>query len=187
MRKLALAAVWLLTGGCAAEQAEEKKPPPSNAPDEFRGFAALRGAPREKEKKEPEGDSGGGKKKEAEPAAETNQASSGKGPSKEAVLAVLAQGEKKLAVCLEHHGEVGVYQLQMAITPDGKVKEAKPVPTPTRKQEPDAYADIPAALDGGHAVTSPTSLCIAKLMARLTFPPYEGQTISFTYPILLKR
>jgi hypothetical protein len=183
MRFLWFASVcWLLVA--CGETHEQTKP--SYGPDEFKGFGPLRGPPKEKSAaadapakgKAAEGEGGD------TPAPE---GSSGKGPSKQEVLAVLSAGEKRLQVCLDHHGEAGVYQVQLTLGPDGKVHESKPVATPTRKQEPDAYADIPAEVDGGKSLTSVTSKCVARILGDLKFPTFEGQAVTFTYPVILKK
>ena len=188
LRRLLLGSLLGLLACATEQEAERPSPPPKGGADDFQGFGALRGAPREKKEPaaEPEGTGGAGGGGAAGGAAGKGAAAD-KGPSKEAVLGVLAQAEKKLAVCLEHKGEPGVYQVQLTLTPEGKIKESKPVVTPTRKQEPDAYADIPAGLDGGHPITSATSNCIARLLGGLKFPVFEGQPITFTYPVILKR
>jgi hypothetical protein len=179
MRFLAVASVCLLLAACGETNEQTK---PTYGPDEFKGFGALHGPPKEKSAaaEAPAKGEGG----------DTPQAEGGgdpKGINKQAVMAVLEAGEKRLQVCLDHHGEPGVYQVQLTLGPEGKIHESKPVATPTRKEEPKAYEGIPADVDGGKSLTSVTSKCVARILGDLKFPAFEGQAVTFTYPIILKK
>ncbi len=172
----------LLCAACASSDPEQKKPA---APDEFQGFAALRGEPREKKKpaKEehaPEGEGGG---KEEAPAAGGDDAKTGL--TKEQVLNAIATAQKRVDGCLKKHKEPGIYVVEITIAPDGSCA-VQPIRAPTRKEQPDLWTDVEGGIDGGKNPKSPTNRCLAGALTTVKFPTYQGKPMVVTYPLILR-
>lgn len=174
--KLALSV--FLSGACAHEEPEQKKAP---VVDEFQGFAALRGEPREKKKpkEEPKPEEGGGAEEQA------GKGEQGTALTKEQVLGAIATAQKRVDACLKKHHDPGMYLLRITIGPDG-TSAVEPQRAPTRKEEPELWAEIEAGIDGGKNVKSPTSRCLAAAFTQIKYPSFEGKPLEVTYPLLLR-
>lgn len=182
LRPTGLFALVALAGACATAE-PEKKPPPK---DEFQGFAALRGEPREKKKPPPEekgegggeGGGGGGGKEGGEGDEKTAL-------TKEQVLGAIATAQKRVDGCLKKHKEPGIYVVQITIAPEGAC-QVEPMRAPTRKEEPELWNDVEAGVDGGKNPKSPTNRCLATALQAVKFPAFQGKPLVVTYPIILR-
>ena len=180
MRRLAFVA--LLFAACA-ETPPEQKPPPK---DEFQGFGALRGEPREKKKPAEDDKPGDGDDKGGEKPAKKGEGDDDKaGLTKEQVLGAIQTAEKQVNGCLKKFKDPGIYVMEITISPDGSCS-VDPVRAPTRKEQPELWSDVPAGLDGGKSVKSPTNKCLARALGTVKFPTFDGKPVVVTYPLLLK-
>jgi hypothetical protein len=181
LRRPGLCALVALAAACATAEPEKKGPPPK---DEFQGFAALRGEPREKKKPPPEekgeggegGEEGGGK----EGGGEEKTAL-----TKEQVLGAIATAQKRVDGCLKKHKDPGIYVVQITIAPDGAC-QVEPMRAPTRKEEPELWSDVEPGIDGGKSPKSPTNRCLATALQAVKFPAFQGKPLVVTYPIILR-
>jgi len=168
----------LSCAACATTEPEQKKP----VVDEFQGFAALRGEPREKKKP---------KEEQPEQAAAEPEAAPGKGEeektalTKEQVLGAIATAQKRVDSCLKKHKDPGIYVLEITISPDGS-SAAAPQRAPTRKEEPELWSEVEAGVDGGKNPKSPTSRCLATAISQIKFPTFSGKALVVTYPLVLR-
>jgi hypothetical protein len=185
LRRIAIGLLFAGAAACATAE-PEKKP---TGPDEFQGFAALRGEPREKkkapaaEKGEGEGEGeadpkkGGGKKGEGE---EDKTAL-----TKEQVLGAIATAQKRVDGCRKKYKDPGIYVVEITIMPDGSCT-VEPMRAPTRKEQPDLWTDVEGPLDGGKNPKSPTNKCLATALTQVKFPTFDGKPVVVTYPLILK-
>ena len=177
---------WCVALGLAAMYGCAHKPEPAKPMnDEFVGFGALRGDPKEK------------KGKEAKPEAAEGESAAGAGAgagadgeektalSKEQVIGALDGAQKRVDGCLKKFRDPGIYVVEITINPAGSCT-AEPVRAPTRKEQPDLWAQVPGKIDGGKSPKSPTNRCIATAISSVTFPKFEGKPLVVTYPIVLK-
>jgi hypothetical protein len=184
-----VAILAFLLAACATP-APEQKPP---AKDEFQGFGALRGEPREKKKAVDDdkggGDKGGGDKGGDDKKAKGDKAGDGEDDksalTKEQVLGAIQSAEKQVNSCLKKYKDPGIYVMEITIVPDGSCSVV-PVRAPTRKEQPELWSDVPEGLDGGKNVKSPTNKCLARALGTVKFPKFEGKEVTVTYPLLLK-
>jgi hypothetical protein len=189
VKHIAIAALFI---AACATPAPEQKPPPK---DEFQGFGALRGEPREKKKpaeEDPKGDDGdkGDDKKPKGEKGEKGEKGGDKGGddaalTKEQVLGAIQTAEKQVNGCLKKFKDPGIYVMEITIAPDGSCS-VDPVRAPTRKEQPELWSDVPEGLDGGKSVKSPTNKCLARALGAVKFPAFEGKPVVVTYPLLLK-
>ncbi|MEO6951331.1 MAG: hypothetical protein ABI321_05915 [Polyangia bacterium] len=170
---------WCAVLGFATMAACAHKPEPVKpANDEFVGFGALRGEAKEK------------KPKEAKPAeGEEEAAVGGEGEktalSKEQVIGALDGAQRRVDGCLKKFRDPGIYVVEITIDPAGSCT-AEPVRAPTRKEQPDLWAQVPGKIDGGKNPKSSTNRCIASAISSVKFPKFEGKPLVVTYPIVLK-
>jgi len=182
----ALIAVALVCAPACASTEPEKKPA---APDEFQGFAALRGEPKEKKKKAPEedpadkgGDKGGGDKGEEKGGKGGEEPT---GLTKEQVLGAIATAQKRVDGCRKKFKDPGIYVVEITIAPDGSCS-VEPMRAPTRKEQPDLWTEVDGPLDGGKNPKSPTNKCLATALTQVKFPAFDGKPVVVTYPLILR-
>lgn len=174
-----IAGRWCAALGFAAMAGCAHKPEPAKpAVDEFVGFGALRGDPKDK------------KGEKAARPEEPTEAAGGEGEektalSKEQVIGALDGAQKRVDGCLKKFRDPGIYVLEITIDPAGSCTAA-PVRAPTRKEQPDLWTSVPGKIDGGKNPKSPTNRCIATAISTVTFPKFEGKPLVVTYPIVLK-
>jgi hypothetical protein len=174
----------LLAGVTACATTEPEKKP--TGPDEFQGFGALRGEPREKKKPPPDKAE---KKAEGEGEAQA-QANKGEAEektalTKEQVLGAIATAQKRVDGCLKKFKDPGIYVVEITIMPDGTCS-VEPMRAPTRKEQPDLWTDVEAPLDGGKNPKSPTNKCLATALTQVKFPTFDGKPVVVTYPLILR-
>ncbi len=172
-----LSVAMLLVGACATAE-PEKKP----VVDEFQGFGALRGEPREKKKPKAEGDEKGDKGEGDEKGEKADEKTA---LNKEQVLGAIATAQKRVDGCLKKFKEPAIYVMQITINPDGTCA-VEPIRAPTRKEEPELWTDVPAGIDGGKKPTTPTNKCLAGALTQVKFPKFEGKPLVVTYPLILR-
>ncbi len=163
-----------LAGACATAE-PEKKP----AVDEFQGFAALRGEPREKKKSKEEDGKGEGDDKGDKGDDEKTAL------SKEQVLGAISTAQKRVDGCLKKFKDPAIYVMQITINPDGGCN-VEPMRAPTRKEEPELWSDVEKGIDGGKKPTTPTNKCLAAALTQVKFPRFEGKPLVVTYPLILR-
>jgi len=183
-RAAMIASAALLCASACATVEPEKKPPPT---DEFQGFAALRGEP--KEKKKPAADD---KAEKGDEKAAAKADPKGKGEeeektalNKEQVLGAIATAQKRVDACLKKFKEPGIYVAQITIAPDG-TSAVEPMRAPTRKEEPELWNDVEAGVDGGKNPKSPTNKCLAAALTQVKYPAFQGKPLVVTYPLILR-
>lgn len=179
MRRMVLTAL-LGVAACATSEPEKKAP----VKDEFQGFGALRGEPREKKK--PPAEEKEGEKPEG------GEAQGGKGEgeektalTKEQVLGAIATAQKRVDGCLKKFKDPGIYVVEITIAPDGTCT-VEPMRAPTRKEQPDLWSDVEAGVDGGKNPKSPTNRCLAQALTQVKFPAFDGKPVVVTYPLILR-
>ena len=101
------------------------------------------------------------------------------------MLGAIATAQKRVDACLKKHKDPGIYVLEITIAPDGTCG-ANPQRAPTRKEEPELWAEVEAGVDGGKNPKSPTSRCLATAMTQVKFPSFAGKPLVVTYPLILR-
>ena len=184
-RAAMFASAALLCASACATVEPEKKP---TTPDEFQGFAALRGDP--KEKKKPADDKG--EKGEKGEKGDEKPDAKGKGEEEEKtalnneqVLGAIATAQKRVDGCLKKFKEPGIYVVQITIAPDG-TSAVEPMRAPTRKEEPELWNDVEAGVDGGKNPKSPTNKCLTAALTQVKYPAFQGKPLVVTYPLILR-
>ncbi len=184
LRRVALGLTFARAAACATAE-PEKKP---TGPDEFQGFGALRGEPREKKK--PPAEAKGDKKGDPEGEGEGEAGKKGEGEdktalTKEQVLGAIATAQKRVDGCRKKYKDPGIYVVEITIMPDGSCS-VEPMRAPTRKEQPDLWSDVEGPLDGGKNPKSPTNKCLATALTQVKFPAFEGKPVVVTYPLILR-
>ena len=172
-RRYLTCGAMLALSACAPAKPEQKP-----VVDEFQGFAALRGEPREKKKPAKEEDE---KPAEGEPAKGEEKTAL----NKEQVLSAIGTAQKRVDGCLKKLKDPGIYVMQITIDPAGSCA-VEPMRAPTRKEEPTLWTDVEPGIDGGHNPKSPTNKCLATALSTVKFPTFEGKPLVVTYPLILR-
>jgi hypothetical protein len=182
-RQIALAIAFL--AGCAA--AEPVKKP--TGPDEFQGFGALRGEPREKKKPKGGDDeekaAGKGGKGEEKGGKGEEGGEEATGLTKEQVLGAIQTAQKRVDACRKKFKDPGIYVVEITISPDGSCT-VEPMRAPTRKEQPELWTDVEGPIDGGKNAKSPTNKCLATALTQVKFPAFDGKPVVVTYPLILR-
>lgn len=173
----------LLSCGLSLLACAPVKPPEPPPKDEFTGFGALRGEPREK-KKDP-----GDAKGEAKGDPPEEQGGNGGGEAmpldKDQIQDAISSAKPRVAKCWNKHKTPGLYIMEFTVVPNGTCAVA-PIRTPTRKEDPQLWEGVALGVDGGQSVKSPMNRCIATALNQVRFPKFQGKPFHFNYPFFLK-